>query len=155
MGHYAGKVFIPKPIENVYRHARDVKALEIVLPSIDRITTLEMTPTRSLHRFDFKAAGRRISYLEDETWDDTAHTNSFFSPEGDFQKYRGRYVFTPVEGGTEFGFELEYELVIPLIGALLKSLIAKLMHENCQAILTGIERLCLEDIWSDEAVVRA
>lgn len=152
MGSYEGKVFIPKPIENVYRHARDVKALELILPSIDRITTLEMTPTRSLHRFDFKAAGRRVSYLEDETWDDAAFTNSFFSPQGDFKKYEGRYVFTPVEGGTEFRFDLEYELVIPLIGPLLKNLIAKLMVENCDAILTGIERLCLQEIWSAEAV---
>jgi ribosome-associated toxin RatA of RatAB toxin-antitoxin module len=137
------RIFIPRPPGVVYRASKDVAALEEYLPSVEKITALEVTPTRTRHRFEARAAGRKVSYVEVENWDDATLTNSFYSPEGDFSKYEGRYTYTPVEGGTEFGLELDWELNIPLLGALLKNLLGKIVQENADELASGVKAYCL------------
>jgi ribosome-associated toxin RatA of RatAB toxin-antitoxin module len=138
------RVFVPRSPEVVYHASKDVAALVNYLPSAERITALEISPTQTRHRFEGKVAGRKVSYVEVENWDDSSLTNSFYSPEGDFSKYEGRYTYTPVEGGTEFGVEVDWELNIPLLGPLLKNLLAKIVQENVDELTNGLRSYCLE-----------
>lgn len=144
MPHSRSSIFIPLPPEEVYRRAKDVQGLARYLPGAERITPLELTPTRTVHKMEARTAGRKISYIEVEEWNDATLANSFHSPEGDFDKYQGRYLFTPAEGGTQFEMELEWELNIPLIGALLKNLIARFVQENVDAVAVAMKKMCLD-----------
>ncbi|HWG84303.1 MAG TPA: DUF2505 family protein [Deinococcales bacterium] len=136
-------IFIERPPRVVYEASKNVAALVNYLPSAERITPIEITPSETRHRFEGKVAGRKVSYVEVERWDDASMTQSFYSPEGDFNKYEGRYTYTPVEGGTRFGLEVEWELNIPLIGPLLKNLLAKIVQENADELTKGIRDYCL------------
>lgn len=135
-------VFIPRTPAVVYAAAKDIEALKPFLPSVQSIEILEKTPQRSRTRFVFVAVGRKISYIEVEEWDDAALTNRFWSPEGDFDKYEGHYGFAAAPGGAEFSIDLEWELNIPLIGNLIKSVIAKLVQQNLDELTNGMRSLC-------------
>ena len=144
MPHTVASIFIPLPIQDVYDGSKDVKALERFLPELERVTVLEKSPQRSLHRMEFRAMGKRIVQTELEEWDDASFGNKFHQTEGDFDRYEGRYLYREVPGGTEFTIDLHWELSLPLIGPLLGRLIEKLVAANVDALLNGVKAVCLE-----------
>ncbi len=85
------------------------------------------------------AMGKKVRWLEEEEWDDENLRNRFFSPEGDFDRYEGTWVFLPEGEGTRVVLTLTYELTIPIFGGLLQKLVQKLMQENVESLLKGLE----------------
>ena len=90
-----------------------------------------------------KAMGKKVRWLEEEEWDDENLRNRFFSPEGDFDRYEGTWVFLPEGEGTRVVLTLTYELTIPIFGGLLRKLVQKLMQENVESLLKGLEERVL------------
>lgn len=64
-------------------------------------------------------------------------------PEGDFDRYEGTWVFLPEGEGTRVVLTLTYELTIPIFGGLLRKLVQKLMQENVESLLKGLEERVL------------
>ena len=89
------------------------------------------------------AMGKKVRWLEEEEWDDENLRNRFFSPEGDFDRYEGTWVFLPEGEGTRVVLTLTYELNIPIFGGLLQKLVQKLMQENVESLLKGLEERVL------------
>ena len=86
---------------------------------------------------DFKL---KVRWTEEDLWDDAAHTCRFHQLKGDYQAYGGLWTFTQTaEGQTLFASAIDYELEIPLIGPLLKKVVARLMQDNTQRILDAIK----------------
>ncbi|MCW3059048.1 MAG: Oligoketide cyclase/lipid transport protein, partial [Capsulimonas sp.] len=86
---------------------------------------------------DFKL---KIRWTEEDIWDDAARVCKFTQVKGDYQSYGGNWTFTDLGNGqTKFSSVLTYEFEIPLIGPLLKKVVAKLMRENTQRLLDAIK----------------
>jgi hypothetical protein len=137
-------IIIPLPIREVYEGSKDVEALLPHLPDAREITALERGPTRSVTRFVFSAIGKKFVYTEEEDWDDATFYNHFRQREGDLDKYEGQYLYKEVPGGTEFTIVLDWELTLPLIGALLNKMIAKIFENQVIALTKGVKEVCLE-----------
>ncbi len=64
----------------------------------------------------------------------------FAQTKGDYQSYGGTWTFSETgDKQTRFQSTLDYEFDIPLIGPLLKKVVARLMQDNTQRLLEAIK----------------
>lgn len=135
--------FIPAPPEKVYALAKDLEGLKPYLKEVESLKVLAQEGNRTRSEWVAVAMGKKVRWLEEEEWDDQNLKNRFFSPEGDFDRYEGTWVFQPEGEGTRVVLTLTYELTIPIFGGLLQKLVQKLMQENVESLLKGLEERVL------------
>jgi uncharacterized membrane protein len=125
--------------EKVYALAKDLEGLKPYLKEVESLKVLSQEGNRTKSEWVAVAMGKKVRWLEEEEWDDENLRNRFFSPEGDFDRYEGTWVFLPEGEGTRVVLTLTYELTIPIFGGLLQKLVQKLMQENVESLLKGLE----------------
>jgi len=114
------------------------------MPDVESVLVVERNGDGSRTVTDWVAVARdfklKVRWTEEDLWDEATHTCRFTQLKGDYTSYGGLWTFTP-EGPnvTVFKSEIDYELEIPLIGALLKAVVARLMRDNTQKILDAIK----------------
>jgi uncharacterized membrane protein len=87
--------------------------------------------------------GNRITWVEEDVWDDAAGTCTFRQLSGDYDQFEGVWKFTAEgENATRFDSHLDYRLEIPLVGGLIKAIIQKTMQNNLDATLKAIKDRC-------------
>jgi uncharacterized membrane protein len=144
MPHIENSVLINAPLETVFAAARDQEIFPQFMPDVESVVIAERSADglRSVSEWvavasDFKL---KVRWTEEDLWDAATHTLRFKQLKGDYTAYSGTWRFgeeTP--GTTMFHSEIDYELEIPLIGALLKAVVARLMRDNTQKILEAIK----------------
>ncbi|GAA6733639.1 SRPBCC family protein [Thermus oshimai] len=135
--------FIPAPPEKVYALAKDLEGLKPYLKEVETLRVLAQEGHRTKSEWVAVAMGKKVRWLEEEEWDDAGLKNRFWSPEGDFDRYEGTWAFLPEGEGTRVVLTLTYELTIPIFGGLLQKLVQKLMQENIESLLKGLEERVL------------
>jgi ribosome-associated toxin RatA of RatAB toxin-antitoxin module len=133
---------IAAPIERVYALARDVEKFPEIMPDVETVRILsEDGPVRTSEWVGIvRQFKRRLTWTERDVWDDEAHSCVFEQTEGDFEVYRGEWCFVESDGGTMAELALEFELHVPLIGPLIKAVVAKLMKANCDNMLDALAK---------------
>mgnify|MGYP001627085900 FL=1 len=135
--------WIQAPAEKVYALAKDLEGLKPYLKEVESLKVLSQEGHRTRSEWVAVAMGKKVRWLEEEEWDDQNLRNRFYSPEGDFDRYEGTWVFLPEGEGTRVVLSLTYELTIPIFGGLLQKLVQKLMQENVESLLKGLEERVL------------
>ncbi len=135
--------FIKASPEKVYALAKDLEGLKPYLKEVESLRVLPQEGQRTRSEWVAVAMGKKVRWLEEEEWDDQNLRNRFYSPEGDFDRYEGTWVFLPEGEGTRVVLSLTYELTIPIFGGLLQKLVQKLMQENVESLLKGLEERVL------------
>lgn len=137
-------VFINAPVEKVFALARDIESFPQFMPDLKKVTILERSPTgdRVVGEFvgfikDFRIT---IKWVEEDYWDERAKTCNFSLVRGDFKSYSGTWKFEPEDAGTKYTSVIDFEYDIPLIGPIIKSLVAKLMKQNVDNMLNAIRQ---------------
>jgi ribosome-associated toxin RatA of RatAB toxin-antitoxin module len=138
------EVTVNAPLERVYALAKDVESFPEFMPDVESLVVQERSDdgSRTVTQWvgvasDFKL---KIRWTEEDIWDDAARVCKFTQVKGDYQSYGGNWTFTDLGNGqTKFSSVLTYEFEIPLIGPLLKKVVAKLMRENTQRLLDAIK----------------
>jgi uncharacterized membrane protein len=139
MPEVRAELYIPRPPAEVYAAAKDLEGLKPYLKEVESLKVLERREGYSRSDWIAVAMGKKVHWVEEETWDDRSLRNRFWSPEGDFDRYEGTWTFLPRDGGTQVELVVTYELNLPIFGGLLQRLIQKLMKENCEALLRGLK----------------
>ena len=144
MPHIENHVAINAPLDKVYALARDAEAFPQFMPDVESVTVQERSEDGNRVVADWVAVASdfklKVRWTEEDIWEDAAHTCTFHQIRGDYTAYGGQWTFTPEgEGVTLFQSAFDYELDIPLIGPLLKAVVARLMHSNTQKILDAIK----------------
>ena len=86
---------------------------------------------------------KRITWAEEDVWDTERGMLTFKQVSGDFDEFHGTWSFTEIEPGlTKFDSVLVYRLEIPLVGALINSIILKTMQNNIEATQQAIKKRC-------------
>ncbi len=135
--------FIPAPPAKVYALAKDLEGLKPYLKDVESLRVLEREGNRTKSEWVGVAKGRKVRWVEVEEWDDENLRNRFYSPEGDFDRYEGTWVFLPEGEGTRVVLTVSYALTIPIFGGILQKLVQKLMQENVESFLQGLEERVL------------
>lgn len=144
MPHIENEVVIDAPVESVYALARDVESFPKFMPDVESVVVTERSDDGERTVTDWVGVASdfklKVRWTEEDLWDDVARTCRFHQIKGDYQSYGGLWTFTTTDDGrTRFASALDYELEIPLIGPLLKKVVARLMQDNTQRILDAIK----------------
>jgi ribosome-associated toxin RatA of RatAB toxin-antitoxin module len=144
MPRIENEVTIAAPLARVYALARDAESFPKFMPNVESVKVVERSADGSRVVADWVGVAPefklKIRWTEEDVWDDASHTCRFRMLKGDYNAYAGEWTFTALpDGGAKFTSVFDYELEIPLIGPLLKKVIAKLMHGNTQEILDAIK----------------
>ena len=130
--------------DTVYRVGRDVERFPEFMPDVKSVTVKERSEDgRRLvvewvgYMPEFKLT---VRWTEEDIWDDAARTCTFSFVSGDFKEYGGEWRFEPAEGGTRFVSVVDYEIEIPLVGPLIKSVIKRKMSENVDKLQLALKR---------------
>lgn len=131
------------PIDQVYALAKNVEAFPEFMPDVKSINVIERSEDGNRLVTEWvgivKEFRTTIKWTEEDIWDDQAHTCTFTLVKGDYTKYAGKWTFTDLGGKTRFDSEIEVEYDVPLVGALIKGIIAKKMKENVDNMLAAIK----------------
>ena len=144
MPHIENQVAINAPLEMVFALARDQESFPQFMPDVESVTVVERSEDGSRMVTDWVAVASdfklKVRWTEEDLWDEAACTCRFTQLKGDYTAYGGLWTFA-AEGPnmTVFKSEIDYELDIPLIGPLLKAVVARLMRDNTQKILDAIK----------------
>jgi uncharacterized membrane protein len=134
---------IHAPLETVYAVARDVEAFPQFMPDVKSVRILEKSADGSRTLTEWVAYASQlklqVKWTEEDLWDDTAHTCRFRQVKGDYDQMEGLWEFLPHPEGTLFRSTLDYELRVPLLGALVQKVIHHLVTQNLQGILDGVK----------------
>lgn len=142
------EIVIPAPLETVYAIAKDIEKFPEFLPDVESVQILERTDggftsawvgvVEKLHR--------KLKWVELDEWDDAAHVCTFHTLSGDWDKYDGVWSFAAQGDGTLMRMQLDCDINVPMIGAIIKGLIGKLAKANVDNMFEGICRRSLGEI---------
>lgn len=140
------RISINAPRDDVWNLAQDVEKLPEILPDLDALSVLEREEkpgriTRTVTSWEgrIKQFNRRVNWTEEDLWNNEDRTCRFWILKGDFNKYEGEWRFLPSGDGTEVVLELEYEIIIPLVGGLMQQVVKKLMQGNSDGMLQALK----------------
>lgn len=146
------KVLIDAPFDTVWALAQNVEDFPRIMPDLDKVLVLEKgeaTPQnlRTVTEWHGKIRqfNRTIVWTEEDIWNREKGECHFWQLKGDFTEYKGVWKFSAQGEATELDLEVDYAFEIPLIGALMKTVLQKLMQSNADmmsgALKTEGERL--------------
>ena len=137
MPQVKNKVTINAPFQTVWELAQDVEKFPSIMPDLEKVQVLERSEpspqtTRVVTEWNsrIKQFNRSIVWTEEDIWNRERGTCDFWQIKGDFTKYSGSWKFREVGGATELDLSIDYSFEIPLVGALMKGVLQKLMQQN-------------------------
>lgn len=139
MAQVMATTIIRAPLADVYRVAKDVEKFPEFMPDVQSIRVLDRSGSRLTVEWIGIMQGRKIRWVEEETWDDASHRSAFRLVEGDFSKFEGSWSFEAVPEGTQTSLVLDYEMELPLAGALLANLLKVLVRKNLESMLASLK----------------
>lgn len=146
MGIVSATITVAAPPEVVMATAMRVEEFPQFMPDVVGVTILERDDARGWSKVKWDAKvevqsmRKPIRWIEEETWNRDTRRCEFRQLEGDYKKYEGYWTFEPtVDGGTEITLVTDFDLGLPLVGAIINKLLDKLMRENCEAMLKAIK----------------
>ena len=139
MAQVAATAFIRASLDRVYGLAKDVEAFPTFMPDVESIRVLERDGSHTLTEWVGVVQGRRVRWVEDDDWDDARHLCTFRQREGDFTRYEGTWTFAAADQGTETRLVVDFELELPLAGALLSNLLKVLVRKNLESMLGAMK----------------
>ena len=142
MPDVTAEIHIAAPPDKVFALAKDIERFPEFLPNVHKVTITERNGSRMVSEWqglvpEFK---RTITWTEEEDWDDAARVCRFRLLKGDWDRYDGAWSFTAVDGGTRIQLDIGYDYNVPLVGALIKQLLRKLVQRNAEETLAGLKR---------------
>ncbi len=137
------EVVIHAPLETVYAIARDVEAFPEFMPDVKSVRILEKSEDGSHTLTEWVAYASQlklqVKWTEEDIWDDANHTCRFRQVKGDYDQMEGLWEFLPHPEGTLFRSTLDYELRVPLLGAIVQKVVHHLVTQNLRGILEGVK----------------
>ena len=137
------------PLETAYAFAKEIEKFPEFMSDVKSIEILENTKTENGNTYKTKWVGfikdfnLTVKWNEIDIWDDTKKSCIFEMPEGegDYEIYKGVWTFSEVDPNkTLINMEIEVEYNVPMIGMLIKKLIAKLVKMNADGMLEAIKK---------------
>jgi len=142
MSQVTTEVLIPADPAAVYAIAKDIEKFPEFMPSVESVRIVESDGGRRVSEWVGRVEqfNRIIKWTEEDLWDDSQRKCTFCASDGDWDKYEGVWTFEPEEAGTRVVLSLEFDLNVPLIGPLIKGVIARLVKHNCEEMLEGLRQ---------------
>ena len=147
MPRVESSVRIEAPRDAVMAVAQDNEAFPEFMEDVRSLTVVERSEDNRRVVSEWVAVvpklARTVRWTEEDVWDPDAGTCTFRQLKGDYDKLEGVWTFSDDgPGATRFASTVDYELEIPLVGPLIKTIIKKTVQNNVDATLQAIKRRC-------------
>lgn len=146
MPHVKSNVTINAPLDLVWELAQDVEKFPSIMPDLVKVEVLEKTTpspqtVRTVTEWHGRIAqfNRNIVWTEEDIWNQVDKTCHFWQLKGDFTLYKGDWKFKAVDNTTQLDLAVEYSFEVPLIGAILKGVLQKLMQQNANMMSESLK----------------
>lgn len=143
MPRVESSVTINAGVDKVFALAKDIEAFPAFMPDLKKVVILEKSPDGCHIKSEFtgyiKDFKVTMKWVEEDEWDEQAKTCTFKLVKGDFKNYSGVWTFESVDCGTRYTSVIDFEYDIPLIGPIIKTLVARLMKQNVENMLEAIK----------------
>ncbi len=139
MAQVEATAHIRAPLDEVYQLAKDVETFPSFMPDVESVKVLQRNGNRTVTEWVGVVQGRKVWWVEEDDWDDARHRCTFRQREGDFTRYEGTWTFAAAAGGTQTALIVDFELELPLAGALLSNLLKVLVRKNLQSMLGAMK----------------
>lgn len=137
-------IYINAPIEYVYNVARDVESFPEFMADLRSLKVLERSEDNSRTVTEWAgfipAVKLPMKWTQEDIWTADTHRDDFKMLHGDLKRMEGYWQFTEADAQTRFDSVVDYDIDIPMIGPIIKSLVKKLMTDNLQATLEAIKK---------------
>jgi len=145
MAHVRKETLVNAVPEKVFDIAAGIERFPEAMPDLKSVEVLERDGNRCVSRWvsvaDLGPIQREVSWTEEELWDREGLSCRFSLVKGDMKSYGGSWSFTPDGAGTRVVLEFDYEIGIPLLGALVHRIVQQKMEENCSSLLAALKQL--------------
>jgi len=142
MGKVNDVITIQQSVNKVFLGAQNIEELAKFLPDLQEVKVLEKNNNEVDSFWKGSFQGREVKWTERDIWDEVNKECRFFILEGDFKVYQGIWKFIPLsDTETKVELEIEYDLGLPLVGALINTFLKKKMLENAQAMLKALKQM--------------
>jgi len=134
---------VPAPLEAVYAVAKDIERFPEFMPSVNSVRITKRAGDTLVSDWEgyIEEFKRTLKWTEEDRWLDAEHRCEFHALSGDWDRYEGTWEFSAAgEGATRMRLVVDYDFNVPLIGALIKGLVARLVRKNSEEMLDGIAR---------------
>lgn len=134
--------WINAPIQTVYDVSRDNEAFPEFMEDVKSLTVVEREGDTIISDWVGIVAkfGLKVRWRQKDVWNSETFTCEFEQVKGDYDKLKGTWKFREENGGTRFDSTVEYEYVVPGLGALVGQVIYGLVVKNMEATLAAIKR---------------
>lgn len=146
MPQVTSKVTIAAPFDLVWKLAQDVENFPQIMPDLDNVEVLEKAETspvttRTVTQWKARIPqfGRIIEWTEEDIWNREEGICHFWQMKGDFTEYKGQWKFRKNGENTELDLSIDYAFEIPLVGALMKKVMQKLMQANVDMMADSLK----------------
>lgn len=143
MPHIETSILVNADRDRVFALARDIERYPEFVPDVKSVRIVEQSADRQVSEWVGLVQAGQVSiemkWTEEDFWDEATHTCRWRQIKGDFQQYDGVWTFHETPDGTEMRMAIDYRYDVPLIGPLIKSLVARLMKANADAILSALK----------------
>lgn len=135
---------IQAPIARVYEIARDVEAFPSFMADLKSLKVLERSDDNTRTTTEWlgyiAVVKLPVKWTQADVWNDVTYRDDFTMLHGDMDRMEGYWQFVPVSAEqTRFESVVDYDMNIPMIGPMIKTLVKKLMTDNLQATLNAIK----------------
>ncbi len=149
MGRVKVTRVVKAPLEKVYSLGQDIYSFEAMCPNLKKIKVMDENEQPRTVRSEWTveahllAAKRSLSWVQDETWDDSKMCCTFdFNREykTEMQKFEGCWTFREHPRGTEMIMDVDFKVKHPLVNGPIHRIIDGIMKKNNEALLKGIKK---------------
>ena len=144
MGLVKSEITVKADPVKTFRVAQEVEKYPQFMPDVEEIKVLERRDdgySRVFWAAHAKVASidKLVKWVEDEWWHEETLTSRFELVEGDYKHYFGDWTFENSGGGTKITLTVDYDLGLPLIGAMINKLLDRIVQKNLDSMLSAIK----------------
>lgn len=146
MGVVKCQCVIRRNVDHVYSFIRNYGVLTEFIPNAEDCKLVDEKEGGSIQKYRWVGSGKimgvgqKITWLEEDRWDDRAKSLVFRQLEGDYKKYSGKWQFTGSGDKTVMNVYIDFKLDHPLMTFAIEVLIDRMMRKNCESMLDNLRR---------------
>jgi len=138
------EIEIAAPVAKVFDLARKVEDFPKFMPDVKTVEVRERRPDgHCISYWEAVASLQNIKKIvrweEEAHWNAVDFTSSFAQTKGDYKHYNGSWEFETEGDSTHVRLTVDYDLGLPLVGALINKLLDKIMKDNCDSMLKALK----------------
>lgn len=130
---------MPYSAEVVFEQLCHMERYVESMKNIERLTVLTRTENAAQTQWEAVLDGRKIMWLEEDTYDKEAHKIAYRLIEGDFSEMAGSWRVKDTEDGCTVTLNVSFAFGIPMLAMFVEPILKRKLEENSHMLLDGIE----------------